>query len=375
MMLTTTTMRSFWKVWLALVVLTFSLNLWVALVTIHGHQSTTTEASDGTISLRGFSFPQTTVTERQYWHRILQQSNAHASLSKSGSTQSNHTFFNDIQNYVQEHPNAPACVPPCIFQSLAQYSVVIYSRANQRDERSIRKLVTKVMALISYPSVKDIHLILKENETLMDDQPKYPSHHDETTKYTQRLRQWHQRGVVNIQKSTSLWDAVASLHVQTDSILWIDGDQPKEWNGTLWKTQFHAWRSSPHLLGVHHFIHVESAGKFTTRNPPPLQPCLVPAWHGLLMHRNYLCLLSHPAMASLRTMTPTWHESTTAMSLLLMVASASNNEDHDYYATLSTNELTSLTHMDATPQIDTVLRYFACPCATSSFQPSLSKTE
>jgi hypothetical protein len=63
------------------------------------------------------------------------------------------------------------------------------------------------------------------------------------------------------------------------------------------------------------------------------------------------------------------------MSLLLMVASASNNEDHDYYATLSTNELTSLTHMDATPQIDTVLRYFACPCATSSFQPSLSKTE
>ena len=132
-------------------------------------------------------------------------------------------------------------------------------------------------------------------------------------------------------------------YVSTESILWIDGNQSKDWNGTMLKTTLHTWRENPSQVLVHDYIPIHQDND--------LFGCpVVPSLHGMMMHKSFLCLLNHPIMSHLRNMTTTttttteksssasanWNMTTISMALILLLYTRESHiQSIDYHDKLT----------------------------------------
>ncbi|KAG7337076.1 hypothetical protein IV203_008179 [Nitzschia inconspicua] len=272
------------------------------------------------------------------------------------------TFQDDIRFFVEQHPNTPGVcnLPPTnpICQE-KQYAVILYyyyyyhgdspgTGNNIPTDRSMRSLVTHIMALLTYPSAGAIYLILPQQFSNRMDRKS-------TGKYWRLIQQWIDRGVVRMITATFLWEPLATILrpdsiPTTQAVLWLDATRRKDWNGTLFKSQLHSWRQRPDgLMGQRY------------NSIPEL--CRVPSLHGMMMHRNYLCLTNHPVVKQFlqqyeRSQLMNWTDMTNVLSLILMqlssrrydmIPSATSDAKHD----TTTNF----------PMLPRMLQYFGCPCS------------
>lgn len=333
-------------------------------------------------------------SESQLWHRMLQdnpQCSSGSSRStpalnnlRHGGTKTRSTkgerndgdlapfgFSTALRTYMKENPNLSLCIPPPTrpLCEVSQYTVVIYATG----KNSLRLLFTHIMAFLAYPSVSDIHLILAINEDgLLKD-----------TKYGTRIVNWIEQGVIKVifadgrggDALSSLWDTaidklVEDKDVHSETILWINGDLPKTWNGTTFKSRMHTWRENPDALSI--------TGLFTTstsvsgeRNGGATTVCRYPLLHGTIMHRNYLCYLNHPVTSHVRRYANQcgWDASTEAIGIYLYSIS------HGYHVVRDPRDNSTLA-TDIGPRLENhettepILKYFGCQCFTKSIFPT-----
>jgi hypothetical protein len=367
----------FWRktrFWMFLVLIVFGVNVFVAFVTLHrGHN----DHDNGRIDNRVWSssswssvssidndimFPtlsssflrrgepptsrETRVTENEYWSRILNRSRSFTGdvqrkgishTPSNNNTQYTHSMFaKDIESYLSRNGELPSCVvpPQTPMCRTNHYTVVMYSTdlegkrptssTNQRLQRPpsvpsrFRPLVTRIMTLLSYPSVASIVLILNvDDDTLRQD-----------TQYGERIVQWREQDTIKVlQVSSSLWEAIPQVQglVVTDSVLWMDGDHSKDWTGTLFKSTLHAWRENPSRMVVHDDYSLPM-GYDSNNGPCPVR---LPTLHGLMMHKSYLCLLDHPILSHFQrhlwtsdaSSSSMWNVTTISIALMLLYTS------------------------------------------------------
>ncbi len=354
-----------WKrpgVWFRFIIAIFTVNLFIAIVTVERHISsslTTIEMDHPRISQpltqkrsqigqrRGeFS------TESRIWHRLLLQqdpkdrTNQQFLCSNQTIVAETHDgvaplspfgFAKSVRAYVREHENrsstpnngdsmppvyclSPPSVPSCLS---TQYTVVIYSSGHVRNhDNSVdtktkknsywRNIVVGTMKFLAYPSVKRVNLVLRDTNvvvhqrksSLLEDAAK-------RNKYAQRVLNWNRNGDANILVVSSLWDAIDRLDVPSESVLWIDGDYSllKTSNDTELNDYFHAWREIPNALAVADETSLASLPLSNGRLPKEKasgDTCSFPLLHEMMLHANYLCYLNHPVVGSeLRNYTKT----------------------------------------------------------------------
>jgi hypothetical protein len=395
---------------LLLISVAFLVNSFLVFVTIHGQQEHVEGSFHGLLRVggsknsdnlwwifhQGSPVTSSRLTEREYWHRMLQQDGLNASdcnrnrtisylkevnnKNSNYSTTISNSFRDDIRIHVQQHPNAPACVPPPTEPQCheASYSVLLYYYCSHNeyipdevDDRSLlRPLVTRIMALLAYPSVHDIHLVVSNHvaarwEGSDKNQPKIG-------KYGQRIRQWEDQGKIHIYVTTAtktLWDVVAKVanSIQTQSVLWIDAAPRKDWNGTMLKSQLHFWRRHPDVITVQR-SEVMDGRQLQQQHR---LDCHVPSLHGMMIHHHYLCLLSHPVVKMfVQKHSALWLEDrmdATTVAISLVLLHASPWADAWYTMTQTTNnDYSSRDEHKVTSRspstIPLLLEYFGCPC-------------
>lgn len=353
----------------------FVANLLVAFVAIHGSLShlqnpvVDEDSNDGLWWYRRFSPPESKrkqVSERELWHRMLQENLTCSDSSKSERNEhqaimatANHLsglltpmgFSEMLRTYVQRNPQTSSCAPPPTAASCqsTKYSVVMYSAGND-----LRQLVTRVMSLQSYPSVARINLIILGSKDS-------PRHILEDTKYGKRILKWKDQGIINvIQRPSSLWEAMDFLQVGGDpnGLLWIDADMPKVWNGTTFKARLRAWKEQPNSLAI------QSMNTHHT--------CPFPFLHGMMMHPNHLCYLSHAATRELRvhseSSTDSWELSTRSIGIFLFFIADFYLVDPTVDRLPPTQRLSSRDALK--DETTTILSYFDCSCFAPSHRSS-----
>ena len=331
--------------WFHFVIAAFSLNLFIAIVTVERHinfsssQATTSLKNDfmdrpriSPLSSRWkeTSKPQFS-TESRLWHRMLLQQEQNNGTSRQHLCNKNQTstkplppfgFSETVRAYVHENESskkgychAPPSEPSC--QSL-QYTVVIYSNGNngngvESSNRYWRNIVVWAMKFLANPSVQRVNLILRDeqphnNNTLavtkrrisdnyISDRNSTPENFANRNKYAKRVLHWSKKGVVNVVSASSLWDAIDRLEVPSESALWINGDhsvdlQSHVSNDTALNHRFHTWRETPNALMIPEetsLIPLKTIGESV---------CSFPLLHEMMMHTNYHCYLNHPVVGS-----------------------------------------------------------------------------
>jgi hypothetical protein len=377
-----------WLSWRRLRVCLFAListgllvNTLIVVVTLHGqeegvthHHSLLRGGSDIQSALASLDFLHSSassmayprITEEEYWNEILQYSNS--SNCKLSSNNSNHTtpFHSDIRSYIQRNPNAPSgcSLPPT--QPLCQetqYSVVLYHSSefqafDSQGDQAFRPLVIHVMALLAYPSLQDIHLIVSD-----DFVAKMGT--NVNAKYSGRILQWKEQRNIQIHTAQSLWEAVSTVQnsISTQAVAFLDASQPKDWNGTLLKAQLHQWRRHPNQLVAHRY------------NPViPKDTCQFPSLNGMMMHRNHLCVWNHPVVQryvqqqhSSNFKSLDWNVAAAAMSLVLLQASPGYEMVSANIAIANQLSLGDLT------MLEDLVKYFGCTCKHASNDHNGSK--
>jgi hypothetical protein len=394
----------FWKkprFWLVLVAASFVLNLLVAILTIHNYILSSSSSSlpqsfstggvgngelffsslKSTGSTSSFSslragWQESKITQSQFWHRMLQETaTCNGRLSNVTTTNNsitNDTFLGSIRSFIisdngrseSSNKNNNLCVPPSSdvsFCKESRYTVVIYSRRGTTYDGNaqMRSLVTQVMAFVAYPSVEKINLILygEEDGLVASD-----------SKYARRIASWKDSGTVKVVQQTSLWDAMDHLEVPTHGMLWIDGDNPKDWNGTMFKARLQLWKEIPSMLVVGRYLVqlIDNNGRCPA----------VPSLHGMMMHQNYLCLLKHPVVSRLRTLTESiyWDMATIAISLLLVYMGDGYYVDATNAVSVTERQTDATTmdmnhsrrSLDSTNLEELIIGYFGCPCSAAT---------
>jgi hypothetical protein len=412
---------------LVMISLAFLVNSFLVFVTIHGQQ----EYQEGSLHslLRGgsknyedlwwmfhdgsplvSSLLTNHITEHEYWHRMLQHdghttsdcnsSNMnktisytnHSATTTSTTISLSNSFQNDIRIHVQQHPNAPACLPPPTEPQCDEthYSVLLYYFTHETssqvddddddDSALLRPLVTRIMALLAYPTVQDIHLIVPNHVAARWNGGWHRKNQSTIGKYGQRIQQWEDQGKIHSYATTStktLWDVVTTLpnFIQTQSVLWLDAAPRKDWNGTMLKSQLVYWRLHPDVMTVQRFIGI--------RHSQEQQQviCHVPSMHGMMVHRHHLCLLSHPVVKMfVQQHSALWLKeveederilaTTLIMSLVLLHASpltdvwytltarVDDNNDDDHTTIPEDKNKRPISHSVSS----LLLEYFGCPC-------------
>ncbi len=338
--------------WFRFVIAAFSLNLFIAIVTVERHihfsssQATTSLKNDfmdrPRISPLSYRWKETSTTqfstESRIWHRMLLQQDQNNGTSRHPLCNKNQTstkplppfgFSKTVRAYVREkesskkgYCHAPPSEPSC--QSL-QYSVVIYSNGNNGNgvdssNRYWRNIVVWVMKFLANPSVQRVNLILRDEQpfnnntsavtkrrtsvNFISDRSSTLENSANRNKYAKRVLNWSQKGVVNVISASSLWDAIDRLEVPSESVLWLNGDhsvdsQSHVANDTVLNHRFHAWREVSNALVI-----PEEASLIPLKTIDNAKGsidesvCSFPLLHEMMMHTNYLCYLNHPVVGS-----------------------------------------------------------------------------
>lgn len=326
------------RFWVILIVASFLVNILVAWVTVHKHMDISSAVfSQSSINpVEGGP-----VSERILWRRVLQESSDCRLIRLRTNTTSNSSATEDVlppfgsrQNldrYIepQDEARQMCYIPSSTSCHVRRYSVVVLSKGT-----NLRHLFLNLMSFVSYPSVKDITLILDlDKESLSKD-----------SKYGQRILQWNkQRTVKVINEQESLWRAIERFKPNSEAVLWMDGDTRKDWNGTVLKSAMNLWKeNSRHLLTSQVNFGDES--------------CSFPRLHGTMMHRNFLCYLDHPVVNSLRNYSAPlgWDVVKNSISILW------NHLGSGHIVVPSRVNRTWMTNDQSTKAI---LHHFGCPCS------------
>ena len=250
---------------------------------------------------------ETALPEKILWHRMLQDTFDHCSQQKGkvvtvdNSPNATHQpdklpplgFSRHIQLFLQQSslqeqkcllPSATAC-------RATKYSVLIWTNGIH-----LRRLFLNIMSFVSYPSALDIIVIGVDRSQLQANEA-----------YGNRLLEWHEKGVIRLVPLHNLWFAMEVVEPQSDTVLWIHGDLPKNWNGTSLKSMLHDWKRNANYLvvpsGRRSLLLVQPGRQERPHDHTPGDDSIcpltgvVPPLHGVMHHRNYLCYFDHPIVS------------------------------------------------------------------------------
>jgi len=325
-------------VWIWLVVFSFVMNLFLAVVTLHLHIR---KYPEGFVSSDEVELLPTTLTmektnqtpEGELWRRMLQQD-----FSSSGCTSGWKTSFEShsttittktgglvtsiqllpkgFQDHVKDYVNKTTSIhresnvrsslrglssssdriqgpSTCYFPaetacSKTQYSVLMYSQASD-----LRRLMLNLMACMAYPSIHDITLILPSTDASLSDLLR-----SDSNSYGSRISDWKDQGTIQIVSQSTLWESISQVKVKESGILWIDGDRRKTWNGTKFRTIFRSWRQNSRAIIA---TSLDEDGPNRVNNDTTSSWTIVrDGLHGAMLHRDWLCFLQHPVVEPLR---------------------------------------------------------------------------
>ena len=182
----------------------------------------------------------------------------------------------------------PTCfLPPSTACDEHQYSVIVYSRA-----QNLRRLLLNLMSFQSYPTVRDITLIVPSAE--------YHDGLERDTFYGSRILEWKHQGTIQIKFESTLWFSVSQIEPETSAVLWVNGDSKKDWSGTGLLMNFRIWQQHSRSLVASSAIERSHTSAEWRQNPAAFQ-CPQNRLHGTFVHRNWFCFLNHPVMRPLKT--------------------------------------------------------------------------
>jgi hypothetical protein len=229
------------------------------------------------------------------------------------------------------------------------------------------------MACKAYPSIHDITLVLPSADSLHDSQW--------YTAYGSRILDWKNQGTVQIIFEPDLWTAVAQVRTKESAVLWIDGDRPKHWNGTIFRTSFRIWRQHSRALVVSMDSN-QDCGKEAISEYPAV------GMHGTIMHRHWFCFLDHPVLDPLRRYLESvhsWEGILSGLSILfnqlgdghiLAVppdGTAKEAEISDAWEHMVVN-IEERSTTDSIERMSIILDYFGCTSAVSAVAPFQAKS-
>lgn len=251
-------------------------------------------------------------------------------------------------------------LPPSTACAKTQYSVLMYSRA-----LNLRRLVRNLMSFLAYPSVHDITLILPSADSLHSLQW--------DVGYGSRILDWKNQGTIQIVFEPTLWESLGKVRPRESAVLWVDGDRGKDWNGTKFRTTFRIWRQHVRALitpSVASFAMNASADNF-------LSQCQgIQDVHGSMMHRNWICFLQHPVLNPLRNFLESfksWEITINGLSIIFNQLSEGHILALGASAIQSPATLVSTDLQPSTTILSSVLShvvtYFGCGCAVNAIVP------
>jgi hypothetical protein len=410
--------------WIALVVLSFAMNLFIAVITLHRHiryspgegpqtlLDLLVSSADGRLSgtdMSDAAFDTRQRPEGELWRRMLQQDvsfgcgtgrkvlfeeassrTAHVMaisplLPPKGFPGHVHAFINqsDSNNHRErslslrgstsnslppKRKNSDCYFPPATSCSRKQYSVLMYSSGH-----NLRRTLLNLMACMAYPSINGITLILPFTDSL----------HDQLqgdALYGSRIWDWKTQGTIQIVSEATMWESVAQVQAKESAVLWIDGDRPKDWNGTIFRTNFRLWRQHSRALvafldvrSPNHVHDVESLSLFPTYG-----------MHGNMMHRSWFCFLQHPVLDPLRrylASVDSWEGVLSGISILFNhlgeghVLAVLPGDVSKSISVASSNTSRSINQGRAASSLtSTILDYFGCSCAVHAIVPRLTNS-
>jgi hypothetical protein len=372
----------------------------------------------GSVSLRGANAP-----ENQEWN--LRRS---SSSSSSSSSQNNTKPTRTPTVSTSSSSSSSSCfLPPSTACDETRYSVIMYSRGGGGagpTKKRLRRLVLNIMSFQSYPSVHDITVIMKSSSShhITNNQTSDNHFLQSDRAYGSRILDWKNQGIIQLllvsedQKKSSttstrtpnIWDALAGqkesfLRPKESAILWIDGDTPKkDWNGTMFRANFRAWREQSQSLVVKQPSHITRTlpqyDEYSSGSCGPHHPGL----HGTLMHRDWLCFLNHPVLDPLRKYlkqrqdyeNDDWELTFHALSILWNqlgqghILALPSPEQQSVDATAATSTATkdqsraddpravmatagTSTTSTARKRMRTIWEYFGCSCSVNVIDPLL----
>ena len=196
---------------------------------------------------------------------------------------------------------------------------------------SLRTLFLNLLSWVTYLEVSQILVLLP---------PSCNSSIHEDAKYGDRLLKWHADAshLVKLEFTSSSW--ILSAPIQEEAVVWMNGNIPNKANYRgleagleLWKRHADSvvasqgWKIKKNQSTSHTTTNAADAAsllpfckhettKSVIRSKDDIQ---IADLHYLIVHRNYLCFLSHPVLQSLHrfTSSATPSEERLAISMLL----------------------------------------------------------
>jgi hypothetical protein len=208
-------------------------------------------------------------------------------------------------------------IKQCNYSPSTACHVHSYSLLVTTDGNNLRTLFLNLLSWLTYARAERIVVLMppSTNSTLEKD-----------LKYGQRILGWHSdySHKVHLEVTDNLWTAKYMDAVKTDAVIWVNGDVPDSSNQRgletgleLWKRHAHGvvaakgWMldlSAPNSrtpVGFNSTITLEPFCKdkiVHTMTEDKRQVQMIEL-HGLIVHRNHLCFLSHPILKQLHVAT------------------------------------------------------------------------
>ena len=409
------------KFWIALVVLSFATNLLIAVITLHRHiRYSSGEApqslldilvssADGRLSandLSDFASDTRQRPEGELWRRMLQQEmssgcgagrkvlleeassrtgramarspllpikgfpgHVHAFVNQSDSNNNREPSLSLRGSSSDTHPrirkHSVCYYPPATSCSRTRYSVLMYASGH-----NLRRTLLNLMACMAYPSINGITLILPYADSLQDQLQK-------NVLYGSRIWDWKTQGTIQIVSEPTMWESVSQVQAKESAVLWINGDSLKNWNGTIFRTNFRLWRQHSRALVA--FGDIGSPNHASTEVSWSMFPTY--GMHGTMMHRNWFCFLQHPVLDPLRRfLVPAdrWEDVLSGLSILFNqlgvghVLAVQPGDISKQTSLASSKTSLSINQGNAASSLTlTILEYFGCSCAIYAIVPHL----
>ena len=212
------------------------------------------------------------IPENVLWHQILDYRNRTNCHDREANT-TGISFHEKVDSFMKDQKSGGCFLPPSTSCNARKFSAVVYT-----IEQNTRNLFLTLMTLMSYGPVNDISWIgyAPDFELMPKDR-----------KYKERIERWIAKGNINfISMNSSLWTAMQYLQPQSEAVVWIDGDRPKDFMLSSLKESLGVWRGDSRSIIASHIEKDDT--------------CSFPLLHGLLLPRDYLCYLNHPLMKYFR---------------------------------------------------------------------------
>jgi hypothetical protein len=240
--------------------------------------------------------------------------------SRKSATLGRFGLMKSINNHLMKITSSQSSTKQCVSAPSTACQSTQYTMLVSFHGQQLRTLFLNLLSWITYPHVSQILILIPPslNATIQDD-----------SKYGHRLWTWHTNAehIVQLEFTEHIWNISTagdySSAIQNDAVVWMNGNAPPEkanyhglLNGwELWKRNANSVVASQGWNIIFPYTQKHISNKKLNISSKPLRPFCqydqatsvihthdefhIPDLHYLIVHRDYLCFLSHKILSPL----------------------------------------------------------------------------